>query len=122
MEDAVVHRRKWVKRQHFLDALSVTNMVPGPNSTELAIHVGYLRAGVLGGLVSGTCFILPAFLLMLALSWAYFEFGSVPQVVWLFYGGESRPSSLSFSQPPIAFPSRRSATGVSAFWRRWHWL
>ena len=86
MEDAVVHRRKWVKRQHFLDALSVTNMVPGPNSTELAIHVGYLRAGVLGGLVSGTCFILPAFLLMLALSWAYFEFGSVPQVVWLFYG------------------------------------
>ena len=86
MEDAVVHRRKWVKRQHFLDALSVTNMVPGPNSSELAIHVGYLRAGVLGGLVSGICFILPAFLLMLALSWAYFEFGSVPQVVWLFYG------------------------------------
>ena len=86
MEDAVVHRRKWVKRQHFLDALSVTNMVPGPNSSELAIHVGYLRAGVPGGLVSGICFILPAFLLMLALSWAYFEFGSVPQVVWLFYG------------------------------------
>ena len=86
MEDAVVHRRKWVKREHFLDALSVTNMVPGPNSSELAIHVGYLRAGVLGGLVSGLCFILPAFLLMLVLSWAYFEFGSVPQVIWLFYG------------------------------------
>ena len=86
MEDAVVHRRKWIRREHFLDALSVTNMVPGPNSSELAIHVGYLRAGVPGGLVSGICFILPAFLLMLALSWAYFEFGSVPQVVWLFYG------------------------------------
>lgn len=86
MEDTVVHRRKWVKREHFLDALSVTNMVPGPNSSELAIHVGYLRAGVIGGLVSGLCFILPAFLLMLVLSWAYFEFGSVPEVIWLFYG------------------------------------
>ena len=112
MEDAVVHRRKWVKRQHFLDALSVTNMVPGPNSTELAIHVGYLRAGVLGGLVSGTCFILPAFLLMLALSWAYFEFGSVPQVVWLFYG--VKPAIIAI----IAATAYRLSGSAISDWRQ----
>ena len=112
MEDAVVHRRKWVKRQHFLDALSVTNMVPGPNSTELAIHVGYLRAGVLGGLVSGTCFILPAFLLMLALSWAYFEFGSVPQVVWLFYG--VKPAIIAI----IAATAYRLSKPAISDWRQ----
>jgi chromate transporter len=86
MEEEVVNRRKWVDRQAFLDALAATNLVPGPNSTEMAIHIGYLRAGQLGGLVAGLLFILPAFLLMLTLSWAYVAYGSIPQVGALFYG------------------------------------
>jgi chromate transporter len=79
MEGEVV-RRGWLDRQHFLDALAATNLIPGPNSTEMAIHLGYLRGGRLGGLVAGLTFIAPAFALMLALSWAYFELRGVPQV------------------------------------------
>ncbi len=86
MEEEVVRRRRWLSREHFLDALAVTNMVPGPNSTEMAIHLGYLRAGVLGGVVAGLCFIGPAFLLMLVLSWAYVQYGTLPAVGALFWG------------------------------------
>lgn len=86
MEEEVVRRRRWLRREHFLDALAVTNMVPGPNSTEMAIHLGYLRAGVLGGVVAGLCFIGPAFLLMLVLSWAYVQYGTLPAVGALFWG------------------------------------
>lgn len=86
MEEEAVRRRGWLPRQHFLDALAVTNLVPGPNSTEMAIHLGYLRAKAAGAVASGLVFILPAFLLMLLLSWAYFEYGSTPRVGALFYG------------------------------------
>lgn len=86
LETECVHKRRWVDRQHFLDAVAATNLVPGPNSTELAIHLGYLRAGRLGGVVAGALFILPAFLLMLVLSWAYARYGAVPEVGALFAG------------------------------------
>ncbi|MFL5732465.1 MAG: chromate efflux transporter [Chloroflexia bacterium] len=86
MEQEVVHKRGWLERQAFLDALAATNLVPGPNSTEMAIHIGYLRAGRVGGLVAGLLFILPAFGLMLGLSWAYVAYGAVPQVDAVFYG------------------------------------
>ena len=86
MEDEAVQRRRWLDRTHFLDVLSLTNMLPGPNSTEMAIHLGYLRAGAPGALLSGLVFILPAFLLMLGLSWAYFEHGASLNVESLFYG------------------------------------
>src|SRR3990170_126818 len=77
MEDEAVRKRRWLSREHFVDALAVTNMVPGPNSTEMGIHLGYLRAGVPGAVISGLAFIVPAFLLMLGLSWAYFEHGTL---------------------------------------------
>jgi chromate transporter len=86
IEQEAVHRRRWLDRQHFLDALAVTNMLPGPNSTEMAIHVGYLRAGLPGAIASGLAFILPAFALMLALSWAYFEHGASLHLDSFFYG------------------------------------
>ena len=86
LEREVVTRRGWLSRQRFLDALAATNLVPGPNSTEMAIHVGYARAGVAGGLLSGVAFILPAFGLMLGLSWAYFRWSDVAAVGDLFYG------------------------------------
>src|SRR5688500_8477679 len=78
MEDEVVHRRRWLDRDEFLDLVGATNLIPGPNSTELAIHIGRARAGWPGLIVAGTCFILPAMLIVLALAWAYVRFGSLP--------------------------------------------
>jgi chromate transporter len=78
MEDEVVRRRGWLSREELLDLLGAANLVPGPNSTELAIHIGHRRAGLPGLLVAGACFILPAALLVSALAWAYVRFGSLP--------------------------------------------
>jgi chromate transporter len=75
MHDDLVRRRGWVDDRYFLDVVGVTNLIPGPNSSEVAIHLGYLRGGIGGGLVAGLVFMLPAFLMMLALSWAYFSLG-----------------------------------------------
>jgi chromate transporter len=75
MHDDLVRRRGWVDERHFLDVVGVTNLIPGPNSTEVAIHLGYLRAGVAGGLAAGLAFMAPAFLMVLGLSWAYVEAG-----------------------------------------------
>lgn len=75
MHDDLVRRRGWIDERHFLDVLGVTNLIPGPNSTEVAIHIGYLRAGVAGGIAAGLSFMLPAFVMVLALSWAYLELG-----------------------------------------------
>jgi chromate transporter len=86
MEDEVVRRRQWLTREEFLDLLGATNLIPGPNSTELAIHLGHRRAGWSGLLVAGTCFILPAFLLVSAIGWAYTRFGQLPRVEHLLYG------------------------------------
>ena len=79
-------RRKWLSDQEFLDLVGATNLIPGPNSTEMAIHIGYLRAGLRGLLLAGICFILPAMLIVLVLAWAYVEFGSLPQIQWVLYG------------------------------------
>jgi len=86
MEDEVVQRRRWLSRDRFLDLLGATNLIPGPNSTEMAIHVGYLRAGWRGLVVAGSCFILPAALLVGAIAAAYVRFGALPQVAGLLYG------------------------------------
>jgi chromate transporter len=80
MEDEVVHRRKWIDRQHFLDLVSAVNFIPGPNSTELAIHLGYVRAGWRGLIVAGVCFIVPAVLIILPLAWMYVTFSQMPAV------------------------------------------
>ena len=75
-----------ISRDKFLDLLGVVNLIPGPNSTEMAIHIGYLRAGWRGLTVAGTCFILPAMCMVMAIAWAYVRFGSLPQVTGLLYG------------------------------------
>jgi chromate transporter len=80
MEDEVVRRRGWVDREQFLDLVSAVNFVPGPNSTELAIHIGWIRAGFPGLVVAGVCFILPAMLIVLGLAWVYVAYGRMPQV------------------------------------------
>jgi len=86
MREEVVLRRGWIGDERFVDLLGITNLIPGPNSTEMAIYLGYLRAGWPGLLIGGICFIGPAMLIVLALAWAYVSYGSLPQVGWLFYG------------------------------------
>lgn len=86
MRNEFVKRRKWLDDQHFLDLLGATNLIPGPNSTEMSIHLGYLRAGLPGLVAGGASFILPAMLIVMAMAWAYTSYGSVPQVNGLLYG------------------------------------
>jgi chromate transporter len=86
MRDEVVDRRHWMTDSEFLDLLAATNLIPGPNSTEMAIHIGYKRGGLPGLLTAGTCFIVPACLLVMAIAWGYTRYGETPQVAWLTYG------------------------------------
>src|SRR5579884_2211663 len=86
MREEVVRRRKWISDERFVDLLGITNLIPGPSSTEFAIYLGYLRAGWPGLVIGGICFIGPAMLIVLTLAWAYVSYGSLPQVEWLFYG------------------------------------
>ena len=86
MEDEVVRRRRWLSHGEFLDLLGATNLIPGPNSTELAIHIGHRRAGWPGLAVAGTCFILPAFVIVTACAWAYVRFGTLPRAGGVLHG------------------------------------
>jgi chromate transporter len=86
MEDEVVRRRRWLTEERFLDLLGATNLIPGPNSTEMAIHIGWVRRRWAGLVVAGAAFIVPAMLMTGALGWAYVRYGSIPTAVWFFYG------------------------------------
>jgi chromate transporter len=86
MKDEVVTRRKWLTETEFLDYLGATNLIPGPNSTEMAIHVGHHRRGWAGLIVAGATFILPAMFMVWAIAWAYMKFGSLPEVSGILYG------------------------------------
>jgi chromate transporter len=85
-EEEVVNRRQWLTRDHFLDLIAATNLIPGPNSTEMMIHIGYVMRGIPGAIVTGACFIIPAFLITLVLSVLYVSTGSLPQANALFWG------------------------------------
>ncbi len=86
MQQEVVERRQWLTKAEFLDLLGASNLVPGPSSTELAIHIGFRKAGWVGLFLAGTCFILPAFLLVMVLAWAYVRYGQLPQIAGALYG------------------------------------
>ena len=86
MREELVRRRGWVDDQRFLDLVGATNPVPGPNSTELAIHLGHDRARWRGLVAAGVCFILPAAVIVTALAWGYVRYGSTPAVEGLLYG------------------------------------
>jgi chromate transporter len=86
MEEEIVRKRQWMDHAHFLDLLGATNLIPGPNSTEMALHCGRERAGLKGLLVAGACFILPAVFITCAFAWAYHSYGSLPQVRPYVYG------------------------------------
>ena len=86
MRDEVVERRRWLTDTDFLDLLAATNLIPGPNSTEMAIHLGYKRGGLPGLLVAGACFVVPPCLIVGVIAWGYVRYGDAPQVGWLMYG------------------------------------
>jgi len=86
MRDEVVRRRRWVSDERFLDLLGMTNLIPGPNSTEMAIHLGYVRAGWPGLLLGGACFIVPAVAIVLTLAGLYVRYGTTPTATWVLYG------------------------------------
>src|SRR5512135_2236556 len=88
MEEEVVRRRQWMTREQFLDLYGATNLIPGPNSTEMAIHIGHARAGWAGLIVAGACFILPAVAIVTALAWAYVRYHTLPAVHGVMYGLE----------------------------------
>jgi chromate transporter len=80
MEAEVVRRRRWLSHEEFLDLVGATNLIPGPNSTEMAIHVGYRKAGFAGLIIAGLCFILPAAVIVSIIAWAYVRYGTLPQL------------------------------------------
>lgn len=86
MREEIVRRRRWMTDQQFLDLLGTTNLIPGPNSTEMAIFISHRQAGWRGLIVGGSLFILPSMLMVLGLAWAYVRYGSTPHAEWLLYG------------------------------------
>jgi len=86
MEEEVVSRRKWLTRESFLDLVGATNLIPGPNATEMAIHIGYIRGGLSGLIAAGISFTLPAVIITGILAWAYMEFGTLPQASNFLFG------------------------------------
>ena len=86
MRNEVVKRYKWVTDQEFLDMLGAANLIPGPTSTELAIYLGYRRVGWMGLILGGVCFVLPAMLIVMALSWVYVHYGTTPLASGILYG------------------------------------
>lgn len=86
MEEEIVQKRKWMDRQHFLDLIGATNLIPGPNSTEMTMHCGRERAGVAGLFIAGFCFIIPAVMLTGLLAWLYSTYGQLPSVEPFVYG------------------------------------
>ena len=86
MDDEVVARRRWLTREQFLDYVGAVHLIPGPNSTELAIHIGHARAGWPGLVVAGVCFILPAFAIVFSIAVGYVRYGSLPDAAAVLYG------------------------------------
>jgi chromate transporter len=86
MENEFVRRRRWLSHERFLDLFGAANILPGPSSSELAVYIGFERAGWLGLVVAGVCFVLPAALIVAAIAWAYVRFGSLPHVAGVLYG------------------------------------
>lgn len=111
MEDEVVRRRRWLSREYFLDLVGATNLIPGPNSTEMAIQVGYIVRGWPGWAVAGICFILPAALITLGFAWAYVQYGSLPEVEPFLYG--IKPAVIALILAAVVRLGRSAVKNVS---------
>ncbi|BDD05696.1 chromate efflux transporter [Aureibacter tunicatorum] len=110
MEKEVVEKRKWMTREHFLDLMGATNLIPGPNSTQMTMHCGMERAGILGLFIGGLAFILPAVIITGIFAYLYVKFSQVPQVEPFIYGIQPAVIAIIFSAvmklAPKAFKNR----------------
>jgi chromate transporter len=113
MQKEVVDKRHWMDHQHFLDLIGATNLIPGPNSTEMAIHLGYERGGWKGLLVAGCCFILPAVLITGVIAWLYKQYGQLPQVRPFTYG--IKPAIIAIILAAV-FPLAKKALRSAELW------
>ncbi len=109
MHEEVVNRRQWLDDQRFLDLLGATNLIPGPNSTEMVIHLSLLRAGWAGFVVGGLCFVMPAMLMVLGLAWIYVRMGHSPAAEWLLYG--IKPTVIAIIAKALWDLGRKAAKG-----------
>lgn len=110
MEEEVVNRRKWIDRQHFLDLLGATNLIPGPNSTEMTMHCGHERAGLAGLIVAGLSFILPAVLITSVFAWLYVEYGHLPEIEPYIFG--IKPAVLAIIASAIISLGKKAVKGL----------
>lgn len=113
MEEELVKRRRWISEEEFLSGLAVSNMLPGPASTQLGIYMGYMRKGVLGGILAGISFILPAFIIIIILSYIYIKYGTIPQVQGLLYG--INPMVIALISISLYKMSKGVITNVKSF-------
>lgn len=111
MQEEVVNKRKWLNEQEFLDLIGATNLIPGPNSTEMAIHIGKKRAGWPGLMIAGLCFIIPAVLITYIFAWLYKVYGHLPEVAPYVYGIKPAIIAIILSAVyPLAKKSVKSLT------------
>ena len=113
MQKEVVDKRGWMDHQHFLDLIGATNLIPGPNSTEMAIHIGHERGGWKGLLVAGCCFILPAVLITGVIAWLYQRYGQLPRVRPFIYG--IKPAIIAIILAAV-FPLAKKALKSVELW------
>jgi chromate transporter len=110
MEEEVVNRRKWMDRQHFLDLLGATNLIPGPNSTEMTMHCGHEQAGFPGLVVAGLSFILPATIITGVFAWLYVNYGQLLEVAPFIFG--IKPAVLAIIASAILSLGRKAVKGA----------
>jgi chromate transporter len=111
MQREVVYKRKWMTEEHFLDLLGATNLIPGPNSTEMAIHLGYERAGWKGLIAAGVLFIFPAAFITGGFAWLYKSYGMLPQVQPFIYG--IKPAIIAIIIAAVFPLAKRSAKNLT---------
>jgi chromate transporter len=110
MDKEIVEKRKWIDRQHFLDLVGATNLIPGPNSTEMTMHCGHERGGITGLFIAGACFIFPAVVMTGFLAYLYTEYGELPQIEPFFYG--IKPAVLAIIAAAILKLGKKALKGI----------
>ena len=109
MEHEVVQKRRWIGKQHFLDLVGATNLIPGPNSTEMTMHCGFERAGIPGLFIAGACFIFPAVIISGLFAWLYAKYGHLPSVEPFIFG--IKPAVLAIIAAAILKLGRKALKG-----------
>lgn len=110
MKDEVVNKRRWMDEQHFLDLVGATNLIPGPNSTEMTIHIGRERAGWKGLILAGICFIMPAVMITALFAWLYGKYGQLPEVKPFIYG--IKPAIIAIILAAVIPLAKRSLKNI----------